>query len=212
MRDYERGAQWCPQVADFSGRMGARFLLGVCRAHYGALRGWHGRFEEAERELVAALDDLTSNRPSWRCEALVRLGELRRQQERLEEAAALFDQAPDHPLARRGPAALSLDHGEPAVARDLLERALRRLPPASGASRADGFLGSGAPLEAAHVRIELAHVLLALGRVGTARREAHVARAGLEDLGAAGEMARADDLLSPSSPHAAPSMPSTTAR
>lgn len=136
VRDYERGAQWCDRVAAFSRRMGARFVTGVCRAHYGAILVWHGRWAEAEQELLAALDDLTTNRPAWRVEALVRLGELRRRQGRLGEAADLFEQAPEHPLAQRGMAALRLDRNDPATARDLLERMLRNTPD-HGTLRAD---------------------------------------------------------------------------
>lgn len=65
----------------------------------------------------------------------MRLGELRRQQGRLAEAVELFDEAPQHPLSRRGLAAVSLDRGEPAAARDLLERLLRHSPPDSAPSR-----------------------------------------------------------------------------
>lgn len=136
VRDYARGAQWCEQVAAFSRRMGARFVTGVCRAHYGAILVWHGSWQTAEQELLAALEDLTANRPVWRSEALVRLGELRRRQGRLDEAAELFAQAPDHPLSQRGVAALRLDRDDPASARDLLERMLRHLP-VGGARRAD---------------------------------------------------------------------------
>jgi LuxR family transcriptional regulator, maltose regulon positive regulatory protein len=44
----------------------------------------------------------------------------------------LFEATPDHPLAQRGLAALSLDEGDPARARDLLHRMLRKLPAGQG--------------------------------------------------------------------------------
>lgn len=127
LRDYARAAEWCAQIRDFSSRLGARFLTGVCRAHLGAVVGWQGRWEESERELLAAVSTLTDKRPSWRPEAVVRLGELRRRQGRLEEAEALFAQAPEHVLARHGMAAVLLERGEPTAARALLERGLRQL-------------------------------------------------------------------------------------
>lgn len=139
LRDYDRGAQWCEQVAAFSERMNAQFLRGVCRAHYGTILAWRGRLRDAERVLVAAVDTLTVRRPTWRPEALVRLGELRRRQGRHDEAAELFHAAPDHPLAHTGLAALSLDRGDPANARDLLERVLRQLPAGQRARRSDAL-------------------------------------------------------------------------
>ncbi len=78
-REYDRGVQWCEQVAAFSERTNARFLRAVCSAHYGAILAWYGRLEEAEGALVAAGDAISEQRPTWRPEALVRLGQLRRQ-------------------------------------------------------------------------------------------------------------------------------------
>jgi LuxR family transcriptional regulator, maltose regulon positive regulatory protein len=139
VRDYDRAAQWCQQIEAFSRRMDARFLRGVCRAHYGVIRAWQGSWDVADQELVEALRELTTNRPSWRSEALVRLGQLRRMQGRHAEAEELFGQAAEHPLALHGMAAVSLDRGDPANARDLLERALRQIPSESRASRADAI-------------------------------------------------------------------------
>ncbi|TCC57965.1 helix-turn-helix transcriptional regulator [Kribbella pittospori] len=131
IRDYERGAQWCRQIEEFSRRMEARFVTGVCRAHYAAILSWHGRWSEAELELIGAREDLTAKRPFWRAEAVVRLAELRRRQGRAAEAAALFEEVASHPLARRGVAELCLDRDEPAAARDVLNRMLRRIPAGS---------------------------------------------------------------------------------
>lgn len=136
VRDYERGAQWCRQVEEFSRRMDTRFVTGVCRAHYAAILSWHGRWDEAELELTRSREDLTAKRPYWRAEAVVRLGDLRRRQGRLAEAEVLFNETPGHPLAKRGLAELSLERDDPATARDLLDRILRRIPPASTISRA----------------------------------------------------------------------------
>jgi len=136
LRDYERGTQWCRKIEEFSLRMDTRFVTGVCRAHYAVILTWHGSWDEAERELVAAVDGLTAHRPYWRAEALVRLGDLRRRQGRLAEAEELFSQAPEHPLAQQGLAGLSLDRDDPRTARDLLERLLRRIPGGTTAGRA----------------------------------------------------------------------------
>lgn len=135
-RDFERGAQWCKQVEEFSLRLDTRFLTGVCRAHRGAILTWRGEWVEAEGELSAAVEQLTDRRPYWRSEAVVRLADLRRRQGRLAEAEALFAQAPDHLVAVKGLGELHLDRGRPAAARDVLERALRRLPDESRLGRA----------------------------------------------------------------------------
>jgi LuxR family transcriptional regulator, maltose regulon positive regulatory protein len=148
VRDYHRGAQWCQQVTEFSRRMDARFVTGVCRAHYGAILIWRGQWTEAEQELQAAVDGLARNRPAWLPEALVRLGELRRRQGRAEEAERLFTRVATHPLAHLGLAQVSFDAGDPATARDLLEGQLRRIPAHSRNSRT-------APLELL-VRVTLA--------------------------------------------------------
>jgi LuxR family transcriptional regulator, maltose regulon positive regulatory protein len=139
VRDFDRADQWCQQIERFSDRMDAGFLRGVCRAHHGAIQTWHGRWERAERELVEALDDLSTNRPPWRSEAVVRLGQLRRRQGRLDEAEQLFDQAESHPSALHGTAALRLEQGDPATARDLLHRVLRQAAAGSPAGRADAL-------------------------------------------------------------------------
>jgi LuxR family transcriptional regulator, maltose regulon positive regulatory protein len=139
VRDFDRADQWCQQIERFSDRMDAGFLRGVCRAHHGAIQTWHGRWERAEQELAEALTDLSSNRPFWRAEAAVRLGQLRRRQGRLDEAEQLFEQAESHPLALHGLAALRLEQGDPGTARDLLHRVLRQATAGSPAGRADAL-------------------------------------------------------------------------
>lgn len=139
VRDHDRAAQWCQQIGSFSRQMDARFLRGVCRAHYGVIQTWRGDWAEAELELLAAVDELTANRPSWRSEAVVRLGQLRYRQGRFAEAEELFDQAIGHPLAVQGMAALSLERDDPDTARDLLERFLRQTPTESRLGRSEAL-------------------------------------------------------------------------
>ena len=260
LRDYDRAGQWCRQVAAFSERMDARFLRGVCRSHYGAVRAWQGEWDEAERELVGALTSLGTEHPSWRADALTRLGELRRRQGRFDDAEALFEQA--GPLGLRGLAAVRLDLGRPAEALELLERARRHVGTIDGVAAADvlearvralvaledhdvaaatltelravaeaamtealwaavhrceGALAastgaperacehleqaidqlrrSGAQVEAASVRTDLAEVLADLGRPDAAGREVRLALAGLKETDAEVERSRARSLL-----------------
>ena len=64
---------------------------------------WRGAWEEAERELTSACDELAICRPGMTTDGLARLGELRRRQGRLDEAASLFERSGAHPIASLGP-------------------------------------------------------------------------------------------------------------
>lgn len=131
LRDDERGAQWCDQIIGFSRRIGAPFVVGNCRSHYGSLLARCGRWEDAERELDAAVRGLRHGPAPWRCDALARLGELRRRQGRRADATRAFEQAGEHPLAHAGLAALCLDAGDIDGATELAQRALRHASPGS---------------------------------------------------------------------------------
>jgi ATP/maltotriose-dependent transcriptional regulator MalT len=65
-----------------------------------------------------------------------RLGELRRRQGRLDDAASLFDRCGGHPIAALGRAAIALDRGDAQAAAELVERHLRRLPLTNRTERA----------------------------------------------------------------------------
>jgi ATP/maltotriose-dependent transcriptional regulator MalT len=262
VRDYDRAAQWCEQVEQFSRRMHINFATGICRAHYGAVLTWRGNWPQAERELGEAAEHLAANRSSWIGDGLVRLADLRRRQGRVAEAERLLSRTPGHSLAPLCMAELSLDRAETAVARDLLEPLLRRLPAHSRTLRAhplelmvrvqtaagevesaaahlaelraiadalgtqplrasvcfseglvatagghhetarerledavELFAASGAPYEMGQARLELAGVLVALGREEAAVREVTVALRRSDELGAVGQSARARKLL-----------------
>ena len=125
VRDFDRAAQWCARVGDFCGRHDI-FLLNTCRAHYASVLSWQGRWDEAEAQLTAAVGGLRESRPPMVGDAIARLGELRRRQGRLAEAADLFERSETHTLSLLGRAALSLDRDEPAEAAELADRYLRR--------------------------------------------------------------------------------------
>ena len=127
VRDYERATEWCGKVEEFSRRMKANFVTLACRAHYGAVLTWQGRWPEAERSLAEATGDLAAERPSWGGLAIVRLADLRRRQGRFTEAEELLHRAPGNPLAPVVSAELALDLGDAAAASDLLEPMLRRV-------------------------------------------------------------------------------------
>ena len=162
VRDYERAFEWCDRIAEFAERYGSRYMLAFCRAEYGAVHLWRGRWEAAETMLQASIDDFARSRPAMVGGPLVGLAELRRRQGRWEEAAPLLDRAGPSSTAQLCRARLALDRGEPARAAELAERCLRQVP-------ADRELDRAAGLE-----------LLAQAR--TARGELEEAGAALEAL------------------------------
>lgn len=139
VQDFDRAAQWLTRVKDHYGRMGHQRSLSFCRSHHAAILTWRGAWEEAEAELEAVFEELAEIAPSVLPEAAARLGDLRRRQGRLDEAAAHFARAESTSLAALGRAALALDRGEPEAAVDLVDRYFRLLPPEDRVQRMDGY-------------------------------------------------------------------------
>ena len=135
VHDYERATQWCDRLKAFCKKVGFRPLFAVCRTQYASVCMWRGAWDEAEHELTSASEELAACRPAMTGEGLVRLGELRRRQGKLDEAMVLFDRVGAHPLASIGRANVMFDRGDPAGSADLAERHLRRLPPSNRTDR-----------------------------------------------------------------------------
>ena len=91
--DYERAVEWCDRIAEFAERYGSRYMLAFCRAEYGSVHLWRGRWKEAETMLQGSVEDFASSRPAWVGSPLVGLAELRRRQGRPEDAASLLERA-----------------------------------------------------------------------------------------------------------------------
>lgn len=136
VRDGDRAVQWCDRLRGFCSQWGLRPLLAVCRTQYASVCVWRGAWSEAEQELTAATEELAASRPAMTAEGNARLGQLRRLQGRLDEAAELFDLAGHHPIASLGRAALAIDRGDSGRAADLAERHLRRLSQSNKTERA----------------------------------------------------------------------------
>ena len=119
IRDYDRAAQWCARLREFSTRQRFAILMTTCRLQYGSVLISRGAWEEADAELQAAIADLREARPVVLPAAFARLGELRRRQGRTTEAVELFEQAGSHPLALLGGAWVDIEQGN-------LTRALER--------------------------------------------------------------------------------------
>ncbi len=268
VQDFDRAAQWCERVNAYSRRLGIPRFLSFCRLHYSAVLLWRGAWREAEEVLETVLREVTETVPTAEAEARARIGELRRRQGRFAEAAALLAGTEAAPGAMLVRAALALDRGEPAAARELADRYLRRLSPEDRIQRAPGltlqaradaalgrhepaaaalaelrefveaagtealwgalrqaegavavaagdteaarracedavdrFERAGVPFEAGRARLDLAEVLLALGRPAAALDEARAAHAQLERIGAVHAAGRAAALLA--APHPA---------
>lgn len=126
-RDWERAREWFGHVSSFAARWKNRQFHAQCRPHYAAVLTWRGAWEEAERELLTCIADLTAVSPPMAVEGTVRLAELRLRQGRWEEAERLFEQVRHEPIAQIGQAELALCRGDAAVALQFAERALRRV-------------------------------------------------------------------------------------
>jgi ATP/maltotriose-dependent transcriptional regulator MalT len=136
VRDHGRAVQWCDRIKEHSRKWGLKPLFAVCRTQYASVCMWRGSWDEAERELTSACDELAICRPGMTTDGLARLGELRRRQGRLDEAASLFERSGAHPIALLGRAAIALDRDDRRSAVELADRQLRRLPARNRTERA----------------------------------------------------------------------------
>src|SRR5262249_60506316 len=97
-------------------------LFNVCRTQYASVLLQQGTWDEAERELTAAIDVLGRGRRATLLDGIARLGELRRRQGRLDEARSLFAQSQLNSLSRMGAIELALGEGDGAAALALAQR------------------------------------------------------------------------------------------
>ena len=161
-RDHGRAVQWCERVKEHSRKWGLKPLFAVCRTQYASVCMWRGAWDEAERELTTACDELALCRPGMTTDGLARLGELRRRQGRLDEASMLFDRSGGHPIATLGRAAIALDRNDRQAAIELAERHLRRLPARNRTERAAALevLIRALATSAQHGALDRAHAAL----------------------------------------------------
>jgi DNA-binding NarL/FixJ family response regulator len=126
--DFERAAEWCDRIEEFAERYGSRYMLAFCRAEYGTVSLWRGRWAEAEEQLSAAAEDYARSRPAWAAAPLGTLAEVRRRQGRHGEASALLEKAGPIRSAQVCRARLAFDAGDTRRAVELSERMLRQIP------------------------------------------------------------------------------------
>jgi ATP/maltotriose-dependent transcriptional regulator MalT len=103
-------------------------VAAFCRAHYGGILTAAGRWQEAETELLGAVDHFDHGMAGRRAAAVIRLANLRVRQGRLEEAGRLLDRVTEggeeEAEAAVSIAALMLARGD---ATGASQRLLRRL-------------------------------------------------------------------------------------
>jgi LuxR family transcriptional regulator, maltose regulon positive regulatory protein len=199
--DFERACAWCDRIAEFAERYGSRMMLAYCRAEYGAVHLWRGRWSDAEAMLENSIEDFMQSRPGMVGGPLAGLAELRRRQGRAHEAARLCERAEGSRSAQLCQARLALDRGDAQEAVELVERLLRQTPEHRRLSRAPALellvrahAANGDPECAADALAALREVAelvgtallgacadLAEGRVAAARGDHDRARVLLED-------------------------------
>ena len=170
VRDYDRAAQWCARVQEFTKRWRLRPLSAICRTQYAGVLIWRGEWAAADAELGLATRELEQVRPPLAAQAIARLGELRLHQGRLDDAERLFSAAGAQPLARLGRAALALERGAAAEAGGELERFLAHVGNTEPTMRAGALelavrahLACGDLDAAERARAELRQIAQALG-------------------------------------------------
>ena len=139
VHDYDRAAQWCHRVREFSRRWNLTGLFSACRIQYAGLLTIRGAWTEAEQEIEALHRHVQQVQPRLVPIAQIRLADLRRRQGRWEEAEDLLAKSGAHLLAVLGRAQLAHDRGDMGVAAELAEEYLRRVPTADRTERVPGL-------------------------------------------------------------------------
>jgi DNA-binding CsgD family transcriptional regulator len=125
--DVRRAEQWLAAATRFEAW--GDFVPPTCRTHYGGILIALGRWEEAERELIAAIRTFESGYWASQLFALLRLADLRVRQGRFEEAERLLEGFDWHASAKRSLARIALARGDLALAGDLGRLCLESTPP-----------------------------------------------------------------------------------
>ena len=125
--DLSRAEEWMSVARGFEAWKD--WVSPVCRNHYGGILVAAGRWGEAEEELSAAMRTFERSYRLMRQSPLVKLGELRVRQGRLDEGRRLLEGQESHPIARRALAMIALARGETELAADLVRLCLEAEAP-----------------------------------------------------------------------------------
>ena len=126
-RDVGRAEEWLRAAERVMQRGNLLAVAGHCRAHYAGILVAAGRWEDAEDELIGALDLLPEGIAVWQS-ARCRLADLRVRQGRLEDAELLLADLDHHEDAAIPLAALHLARSRADLAIELLDRVLSAGP------------------------------------------------------------------------------------
>lgn len=128
-RDYERSSEWCERLVEYYRNRQQEYLFCFCRPSFAFALTRQGKWERADAELQAAIDEISVIRPAMLVETHIRLAELRYLQGEWEESAQLLHGAEADSLSLIGRATLELARGDNALAEQLAERYLRKIVP-----------------------------------------------------------------------------------
>ena len=125
--DVRRAEQWLEAATHFEAW--SDFVPPTCRTHYGGILIALGRWQDAERELLAAVRTFETGYWASQLFPLLRLAELRVRQGRFEEAERLLEGIDWHMSAKRSLATIALARGDLALAEDLVGLCLESTAP-----------------------------------------------------------------------------------
>ena len=126
--DWSRAAEWTNQSLAWCERNSVNGFPGLCRLHRAEVIRFRGSLEEAERDALAACEELTVSMPRMAGHAFHELGDVRRRRGDLDGARAAFAKALDFGFdPQPGLARLRLDESDPdgalrAISRRLADR------------------------------------------------------------------------------------------
>lgn len=127
--DLVRSEQWCQKAWEFAEEHRCPFLSAYCRTTYGSILTTLGRWQDAEATLMEAIRAFEAGHRGLRLHAVIRLADLRVNQNRLEEALILLQGLQDQGSAVVPLARLHLAKGETTLAKAILEQSLQSCPP-----------------------------------------------------------------------------------
>ena len=125
--DVRRAEQWLAAATRFEAW--GDFVPPTCRTHYGGILIALGRWQEAERELLAAVRTFETGYWASQLFPLLRLADLRVRQGRFEEAERLLEGIDWHTSAKRSLARIAMARGDLALAEDLVRLCLESAAP-----------------------------------------------------------------------------------
>jgi tetratricopeptide (TPR) repeat protein len=121
LADLDRLAEWVAASDRFLAKYGSPFLFADCRWHYGSALFSTGKWDAAERELLAAMRE-SKPETDYHVGAAARLSEIYVHRGRYEAAESLAERLGEHPVSRRITGVIKHARGEHKSAIAYLQR------------------------------------------------------------------------------------------